>query len=147
MPDTLSELISKQHAAQFATATGTHMHERLRKIIIAPDKTYGDDNLIQKIKQTCGLAEYFTPTARTEVPVAGIINNKFISRRIDRMLINTSTKQIKILDYKTDINNTLNYIKYKKQLQEYRDLLHIIYPDFIISTAILWTHDWRLEQI
>lgn len=147
MPTSPYDFIRRGRDMRFATRTGTDMHERLRKIVIDDATARGDAELIARIQTKAPLAEYFGPRARTEVAVAGTINGRFISRRIDRMIVDTAAKTIKILDYKTDTDRRARRDKYKTQLQEYRDLLGAIYPGFTISAAILWTHDWTLEII
>lgn len=147
MPTSPYDFIRRARDMRFATRAGTDMHERLRKIVIDGDVARGDAALIARIQAYPRLTEYFGPRARTEVPVAGTINGRFISRRIDRMIVDAAAKTIKILDYKTDMDRRARRDKYKNQLQEYRDLLGAIYPGFTISAAILWTHDWTLEII
>lgn len=147
MTTSLYDFIADQHRAQHATDAGTTMHERLRRVSIDGDASRGDAALISHIIANPNLVEYFAPHAQTEVPIAGTINGKFISRRIDRMITDTAARRIKIMDYKTDIDCTARRAMYKKQLGEYCDLLQKIYPDFVVTAAILWTHDWTLEQI
>ncbi|MDE5615858.1 MAG: hypothetical protein K2I81_03440 [Alphaproteobacteria bacterium] len=147
MPTSPYDFIRRNRDMQFATDAGTKMHERLRKITIDTDTTCGDSALVENIRANKNLIEYFSPAGRTEVPVAGTINGKFISRRIDRMIIDPDAKVVKILDYKTDTDRNIHRGKYKAQLREYRELLREIYPDFSIVTAILWTHDWTLEYV
>lgn len=144
---TLNNILSNHEQHAHATRTGTKMHTLLQHIVIDTNYQQGDDTLIQKIKQNLAIARFFTATAKTEVPIAGFINGKFISRRIDRLLINHANKQIDIIDYKTDISRD-NYIdNYKVQLREYAQLLHKIYPSYSVNCYILWTHDFSLENI
>ena len=144
---TLNNILSNHEQHAHATRAGTKMHTLLQHIVIDAHYQQGDDTLIQKIKQNLTIARFFTATAKTEVPIAGFINGKFISRRIDRLLINHANKQIDIIDYKTDISRD-NYIdNYKIQLREYAQLLHKIYPSYSVNCYILWTHDFSLENI
>lgn len=147
MSDNLYDLVAARRATEYATATGTRMHERLRGVVIDGVQSRGDAELVKQIRGRPDLCEYFSTQSRTEVPIAGTINGKFISRRIDRMLVDTAAKTVKILDYKTDTARGLRRAKYVAQLCEYCDLLHKIYPDFKVSAAILWTHDWTLESL
>ena len=147
MTQNLCDFIANKRSTQYATGAGTNMHERLRKIVINADGMHGDAELIQHIIKNPTLREYFGPDAKTEVPVAGTINGKFISRRIDRMIIDHINHQIKIMDYKTDIDCISRKALYKHQLNEYCDLMRKIYPDFTVTAAILWTHNWTLERI
>ena len=87
------------------------------------------------------------PMSKTEVPIAGVINGRFISRRIDRLYINQNTKTIIILDYKTDIDKNVFREKYIDKLTEYRELLKQIYNGFSVSCKIFWTNDFTLENV
>lgn len=147
MTTCLHNIINRTNHEKFATQSGTKMHNTLARIQISSNGNKGDSNIIAHILACPGAAEYFTNTARTEVPIAGTIGDKFISRRIDRMYIDNDTKTIHILDYKTDIDKTSLRSKYIAQLKEYAALLRAVYPDFKITAAILWTHDWQLEKI
>lgn len=147
MPSSLYDFVSQQHSTRHAIRTGTNMHQRLQCIVIDKNIIRGDAELIQRISANAELAKYFSSASRTEVPVAGTINGRFISRRIDRMIIDQQTKSIKILDYKTDTDRYARCEKYKRQLREYQELLSAAYPGFNICAAILWTHDWALEHV
>lgn len=130
-----------------ATQTGTVIHLLLKNIIIDNNKEIGDTNIINQIKEHAELKQYFTGSAKTEVPIAGIINGVFVSRRIDRMLIDDTDKTIDFIDYKTDINKTAFIDKYAQQLNEYLQLLCSAYPGYKINGYILWIQDWQLQQI
>lgn len=144
---TLNELLKQQENVKHATDTGTRMHNMLQRIIIDDNCISGDNILIQKIKNIPQLSVMFNCDSRTEAPIAGTINNRFISRRIDRLNINHNNKHIDILDYKTDVNHEIFYTKYIEQIREYAQLLRAIYTDYSISGYILWTHDFSLEKI
>ena len=132
----------------FATDTGTKMHTILQHVIV-DDKfgCCGDVNIIKIIKNRPDLAPFFTAKAKTEVAIAGKLRGRFISRRIDRLVINNDTKTICFIDYKTDTDKTLFIDKYKLQLQEYAQLLKSAYSGYKISGYILWTCDWQFEKI
>lgn len=145
MNNPITDLIQNKAQTDFATQNGKIAHARLQNIVIDGDTIVGDPELIDKIQSVPGLCPFFTSTARTEVPVAGLINNTFCSRRIDRMIIDDKT--IKILDYKTDTDSNKFKDKYIKQLYEYKNLIQQIYPKHTIELYILWLHDWHLELI
>ena len=90
---------------------------------------------------------FFAENTRTEVPIAGIINGNFISRRIDRLSVDDENKIVRILDYKTDIEKESRREKYIVQLNEYEKLMRQIYPEYKIEKYILWLHDWTLEKL
>lgn len=145
MNNPITDLIKNKNQTDFATQNGKIAHTKLQNIVIDGDTMVGDAELIGTIQSVPGLSLFFTSIARTEVPVAGFINNTFCSRRIDRMVIDDKT--IKILDYKTDTDSSKFKDKYIKQLHEYKDLIQQIYPKHTIELYILWLHDWRLELI
>lgn len=144
---TLHNILSVHDATQHATAHGTQMHTRLQHVVIDGDNTRGDTELVKYVCSNPELTPFFAPCARTEVPIAGTINNRFISRRIDRLVIDDTNKTIQILDYKTDTDRTAFHDKYVIQLREYARLLHAIYPDYKITAHILWIHDFSLENV
>ena len=119
----IQDLISAQTSAEYATRTGRVIHKKLQSVFY-PD---GDSDLIKQISTNAELIEIMGPLSKTEVPIAGFIKGKFISRRIDRLYINPDTKKIVILDYKTDTNKNQFKEKYQEQLNEYCKLLKQIY--------------------
>lgn len=144
---TLHNILSARDSKTFATASGTKMHIRLRHIVLEDDTQCGDSDLISKIQQRSDLVPFFCRASKTEVPIAGTIKGRFISRRIDRLLVNHDEKTVKILDYKTDINPNERKSIYVSQINEYIQLMRAIYPGYKISGYILWTHDFLLEKI
>lgn len=144
---TLNKILSEYNNSKFATDTGTQMHKVLQHVTTTDDTPPTDNEIINKIHDNPTLIKLFGPNSQTEVPIAGTIKNKFISRRIDRLLINHKEKTIDILDYKTDTIREKYLDIYTKQITEYALLLHAVYPDYQINGYILWTHDFSLEKI
>ena len=136
-----------QTQTKHATDAGTKMHTQLQRIFISDNQSTGDTDLVAKISAHPEIAHLFAPTSQTEVPIAGTIDGKFISRRIDRLLIDDKNKTISILDYKTDINPDEFRNKYILQIREYATLLRQIYPHHKIHCYILWTHNFALEHV
>lgn len=144
----LSDFLRAREHTAFATDAGTRMHVRLERITADADGTLnGDAEIIAHINAIPELKNFFGPLSMPEVPVAGIIDNRFVSRRIDRMTIDDDNKTVLILDYKTDTNPSAMRTQYVAQIREYVDLMRRIYPTYLIAGYILWTHDWHLEQI
>jgi len=142
----IDDFIKNQTATEFAIKSGKIMHAKLQSVFV--DDMSGDTDLVEKIKQSSPeLQRFFCRASRPEVPIAGIIDGHFVSRRIDRMVVDDDTKNVYILDYKTDIDTEKFRPKYIAQLHEYKSLISQIYPDYKISCYILWLHDWRLEKI
>lgn len=147
MTEKLSDFIKQKTKQKFATDAGILMHNKLQFIVIDNDLEQGDKGLIQKIKEKSELLKFFKSDAKTEVPIAGIINNNFISRRIDRMIIDNTKKIVTFVDYKTDIDTETLRDKYTNQLNEYKQLLSDVYPGHNIDGYILWTQNWDAEKI
>lgn len=144
---TVIKIVSEYDSQRRATTSGSLVHHKLQFVTLDGTNTTGDADLVNQIQQHSELVPYFSPKSRVEVPIAGYINNRFISRRIDRLLIDDTTKTISILDYKTDKNRETYRTKYERQIAEYKTLLRALYPDYTIHGYILWTHDFFLDAI
>ncbi len=147
MTDSLKDFLSSKKKQKFATDAGNDKHAKMQRIIIDTDIEKGDKELITKLKSCPNLLPYFTRKSRVEVPIAGKIDNKVVSRRIDRMLVDHENKTVVFIDYKTDVNKNTFRDRYSKQMNEYSKLLKNIYPDYSINGFILWLHDFTTEQI
>lgn len=143
----LHNIISELERQKHASDAGTKTHAMLARTKSSTEKNINPTDIVEKIQKQPILVELFSEKSKTEVPIAGFINNRFISRRIDRLLISHSDKIIKILDYKTDLTPEKHKQKYIIQLNEYAALLHAIYPTYKINKYILWTHNFLLENI
>ena len=148
MSDTkLRDIISQMKHTKIATDTGKKMHTKMQGIIISDTAPHGDAEICEKISQHPELTRFFAQESKTEAPIAGYINGQFISRRIDRLIIDDANKTIDILDYKTDTNKNEFIDKYTTQINEYATLLRDIYPQHTIHGYILWLHDFELTKI
>jgi len=148
MTHNLNDFLADIERKKYATQQGTNIHFLLQQVVVddvVGDR--GDADMVAVIKQKSDLCPYFIASAKTEVPVAGIINGTFVSRRIDRLLIDEKNKTVVFLDYKTDVDKSVFRDVYKKQLNEYAQLLHSAYPKHKITGFILWTQDWTLERM
>ncbi len=147
MTNTIKDIIKSQDQQKYATNVGNIMHHKLEFVMIDSDARVGDLALIGEIEKHTELLPFFVRNAQTEVPIAGYLQGVFVSRRIDRMVIDDKNKIISVMDYKTDTDRLENRDKYKKQLSEYKTLLQEVYPGYKIYGYILWLHDWCLEKI
>lgn len=147
MTQTLKKFLTGAKNKEFATTAGTQMHMRLQHIVVDESGNCGVPELVDIIQKHQDLKPFFVAAAKTEVPIAGFVNGRFISRRIDRLLIDDTTKTIDFIDYKTDTDKTIFIERYRCQLNEYAQLLHSAYPDYKINSYILWLTDWKLEQV
>lgn len=148
MTQTLQNFLTGAKNKEFATKTGTKIHSVLQHLVVDDTVSNRDTSeIIKEILNRPYLKPFFKQQARTEVPIAGFINGHFVSRRIDRLLINQETETIDFIDYKTDTDKTIFIDKYKHQLNEYRELLKSAYPNYKINGYILWLTDWQLQVI
>ena len=103
--------------------------------------------LSEAVQKHPELVKFFGKNSETEIPVAGYINGRFVSRRIDRLVIDHENKLVYILDYKTDIDKSTYHEDYIQQINEYVELLRGIYPQYDIQAFILWLNDFSLEKV
>ena len=147
MTQKLTDFLTGAKNKIFATQTGTQMHTRMQHVVVDSTRTSGDSDIIKILQSRPDLQPFFTKDAQTEVLIAGIIHGHFVSRRIDRLLINHTTKTVCFIDYKTDTDKNAFIDKYKLQLGEYAQLLRSAYPNYKINGYILWLQDWNLDKI
>lgn len=145
MTQILKDFLIGAKNKEFAIKNGTKAHSALQCLVV--DDNHGDSEFISIIQNRPDLVSFFGVNAKTEVPIAGFVNGRFISRRIDRLLINDDTKTIDFIDYKTDTDKTTFVEQYKYQLNEYLELLKSAYPKYKINGYILWLTDWDLDKI
>lgn len=138
--DVISRIIQQEHA----TETGRVTHAKLKNITSGLNT---DDPLYKEIEKHPELVKFFGKNSETEIPVAGYINGRFVSRRIDRLVIDHENKLVYILDYKTDIDKSTYHEDYIQQINEYVELLRGIYPQYDIQAFILWLNDFSLEKV
>lgn len=147
MSNKLQNILAQLESQEFATKNGRAIHAKLQRIIIKKDGFIGDEELCKKILTHHNLLNFFGENSKTEVPIAGYINGRFVSRRIDRLVIDENKKEIHVLDYKTDTDKSAFLDKYIVQIKEYTTLLHEIYPNYKIHGYILWLTDFSIEEI
>ncbi len=147
MNNKIHNLVSDAESKKYATDAGRIMHAKLQSVRLGPTPA-GDADLIEKIMSAGDeLKSFFGPDSKSEVPIAGFVNGRFISRRIDRLAVDDAHKTIRILDYKTDTDAQKFREKYVAQIHEYVALMKQIYPEYNVHGYILWLHNWQLESI
>ena len=143
MNSPIRKILTEYDNKKYATDAGTAMHKKLRFVNTLND----DSDITKQIKSHPELAMFFNEKARVEVPVAAFINGRFISRRIDRMVVDNKNKAVHIMDYKTDVDTSAFHDKYVAQVHEYMSIMGEIYPEYSVFGYILWLHDWTLEKL
>ena len=91
---TLNKILADKSSVKHATDNGTKMHKMLQCVVIDDGTEIGNNNLISQIKKHPGLIHFFNKSAKTEVPIAGTINGRFVSRRIDRLCIDDNKNNL-----------------------------------------------------
>lgn len=147
MSNKLKDILFQIDQREFATKTGYERHLKMQKIVIENDVLQGDTSICAEIASRPELLKFFGSNSKTEVPIAGYINDRFISRRIDRLVIDDKEHNVYVMDYKTDTDKAVFREKYNKQLNEYAALLKSIYPECKVFCYILWLNDFTLEKI
>ena len=143
MANMIRELLKEYDTKKHATDAGNAMHKKMRSINVLNDK----DKVANHIKSRPELAMFFAQNAQTEVPIAAFINGKFVSRRIDRLVVDDKNMVVYIMDYKTDVNKETFRSNYIAQVREYMSIMNKIYPKYKVYGYILWLHDWTLEKL
>ncbi len=94
-------------------------------------------------------AALFAPGSRAEVPVVGLIGNRALAGRIDRLVITEDA--VLIIDYKTlrpaPASESEVPALYLDQLAAYSTAIGAIYPGKAVRAALLWTEGPRLMPI
>lgn len=94
-------------------------------------------------------AGLFTPDSLAEVPVSGVIDNRVVNGKIDRMSV--SDGEVRLIDYKSgravpeNVNKTP--AAYVAQMAAYKKLIGQIYPDKAVRCFLLWTEKPELVEI
>ena len=143
----LQNIYAEYEKKNFAKKLGVDKHIKMQNILITDNKEAGDPEIIKEIKKHPELYSFFSDDTKTEVPIAGFLNGKFVSRRIDRLKIDNKKKHIDIIDYKTDTEKNEYIDLYFNQINEYKELFRNLYPEYTISGYILWLHDFNLQKI
>ncbi|MDE1969854.1 MAG: PD-(D/E)XK nuclease family protein, partial [Alphaproteobacteria bacterium] len=94
-------------------------------------------------------AALFGPGSEAEVPVVGLVGERAVSGRIDRLLV--ANNEVAIVDYKTmrPVPPTEAEVPeaYLDQLAAYRAALARVYPGKTVRCALLWTEGPKLMWI
>ncbi|MDR2685367.1 MAG: hypothetical protein LBB23_01175 [Rickettsiales bacterium] len=126
----IKEFLAKMAERDAAKQAGVEFHKLAEKGELDPGI----------FAKTPGLSEFFGANARAEVPVAGKINGKFLSRRIDRLVVSES--EVKFVDFKTGSADE----DHSAQMGEYKKILADIYPGKNVSGFIYWLKTGELQK-
>ena len=110
------------------------------------------EEVVQEILQTTlrllgasHLQRFFSPHAKREVTLTGMVQGRVRTGRVDLLLIEGT--EVLIVDFKSDQNPPKKVPQgYIAQLELYRALLTPLYPLLRITTWILWTSTGELAS-
>ena len=126
-----------------------------RKLIKTRAPGISDDAADELIRSVVSLltapecAGVFLPDSLSEVPVSGVVNDRVVNGRIDRVAI--SENEVRLFDYKSGgrvpdgVNETPE--AYILQMAAYRALTRQIYPDKTVRCFLLWTEAPKVVEI
>ena len=127
-------------ATQLAATRAAHVSEPVRQLCIDEALAVLDDRQFGQV---------FSPQARAEVAVHGVLNGQTFSGQIDRLLV--TEDEVLVVDYKThrapvtDVAATPKGIL--RQLAVYAGLVQQLYPGRPVRAAVLWTQGPALVPI
>lgn len=94
-------------------------------------------------------AGVFGPSSRAEAPIIGEVRGKAIRGVVDRLAVEHD--RVMVLDFKTDRPAPMDAgaapDAYVLQLALYREVLRRIFPDKLVSCALLWTEKPFLMEL
>ena len=94
-------------------------------------------------------SDIFGPQALAEVPIAAVVGNDVVSGTIDRLLV--AEDKITIIDFKTGRNPPATFadvpLIYRRQMAAYAQAVSKIYPERMVSAALLYTHTPLLIEL
>ena len=102
-----------------------------------------------KILSDPKISVLFSPSSLAEVPVSGVVGNRVINGKIDRL--NVLNDEVLLIDYKSgsavpeNINDTP--VAYVRQMAAYKALIEKIYPDKKVRCFLLWTEEAQVDEI
>ncbi len=106
-------------------------------------------NEVSDILDHAGLAGLFGPGSKAEVPLVGMIGNRVVSGRVDRLAV--SETEVVVADYKTNRRPPTTSAEvpdlYVRQMAAYRLALACIYPRHRVRCVLVWTDGPHLTEI
>lgn len=132
LPD-IPKKMWEEAANQYIAKAGHDLPESVRQEIVGETLT---------ILREPDFEAVFGPGSLAEVPITGRLSDgRIINGQIDRLVILENS--ILIVDYKTNrpAPRTVKEVPliYLNQLRSYREALALIYPNYLIKCALLWT--------
>lgn len=107
------------------------------------------DTEVLRLLNDSHFAGVFGAGSKAEVPLMGLVDDKVISGKIDRLAVEPD--RVLIVDFKTNRPAAASLAEvpaaYLKQMRAYRRLIEQIYPGRKVQTLILWTNTAQLMEI
>ena len=94
-------------------------------------------------------AGVFHPDSLAEVPVSGVVDDRVVNGKIDRVAV--SDGEVRLFDYKSGsrVPETVDETPeaYVYQMAAYKALMRGIYPDKTVRCFLLWTEAPKVVEI
>jgi ATP-dependent helicase/nuclease subunit A len=131
----------RTEAARRHVARAGEVGESEREAIVAE---------VLRVLNDARFAALFSPDARAEVPLAGILpDGRRVSGVVDRLAV--TEKVVLIADYKSDrtVPSGIEQVPltYVSQLALYRAVLRRLYPNHLVRVALVWTAGPALTEL
>jgi ATP-dependent helicase/nuclease subunit A len=131
----------RTEAARRHVARASEVGESEREAIVAE---------VLRVLDDARFAALFSPGARAEVPLAGILpDGRRVSGVVDRLAVTENV--VLIGDYKSDrtVPSGLEQVPltYVSQLALYRAVLRRLYPNHLVRVALVWTAGPALTEL
>lgn len=101
---------------------------------------------VRAVLEDAAFAPIFAPGSLAEAPLAGVVGDRVLSGRVDRLAV--TPDEVLVVDYKTGRRPPAGPAgvppAWLAQMAGYRDLLAAIFPDRPVRAALLWTEAPRL---
>ena len=104
---------------------------------------------VERLLENETFALLFAADSLVEAPLTGSIDGVTVFRQVDRLCLRGD--EVWVVDYKTNRPPPVRVEdipdSYRRQMTEYRVLLHGIYPDKTVRCFLLWTYAPRLMEV
>ncbi|MFV3127418.1 double-strand break repair helicase AddA [Niveispirillum sp. KHB5.9] len=136
---TLLQMLPETEPARWAEVAAAWLARPAHNLTPVQQQEIGGEAL--RVLTDPGFALLFAPGSRAEVPLVGLVGDRALSGRIDRLCVTDDA--VWIVDYKTNRPPPTDVARvpviYLQQMSAYRAALARIYPGKAVRCVLLWT--------
>ena len=96
---------------------------------------------VLRVMDHAALGALFGAGGRAEVPLTGVIGNKVVGGLVDRLAV--LDDRVLLADFKTNRRPPARVedtpVLYRRQMASYRAILRQVFPDRVVTCALIWT--------